>query len=86
MRGYTERVSGEESAVLRDEIEASIQGTGQVPHVRGLLASVRVVLGYAGHVRLKTAGFVIRLLFLAPYFPNLHGAGCLGCCFGEHPQ
>ena len=70
MRGYTERVSGEESAVLRDEIEASIQGTGQVPPVRGLLASVRVVSGYPGQVRLKTAVFGMRLFFVAPYCRN----------------
>ncbi|SVB75734.1 uncharacterized protein METZ01_LOCUS228588 [marine metagenome] len=70
MWGHTERVSGEESAVLRNEIGAFIQGTGQVPPLRGLLASVCIISGYPDQVRLKTAVFGMRLFFVAPYCRN----------------
>ena len=70
MRGHTQRVSREESAVLRDEIRAFVQGTGQVSPLRGLLPTVYIVSGYPDQVSLKTAVFDMRRILVDPWGPK----------------
>ena len=70
MRGYPERIGGEEPTVLRYEIGSYLQGTAQVSLVRGLLPSVQVVSRYSDQVRLKTVVFGMRRILVDPQGPN----------------